>query len=150
MVKAPRSPASRVTRGDIWLRTLDPTPGSEIQNTRPCVVISPPELHDRLRTILLAPMTTANRPAKWRVPIRFDGKDGLILLDQIRALDKLRLVRRLGASGRETLSVTLERLQEMFAEWLPMTAPVARHCPSDWSASAAARRKAGSGDAAPV
>ena len=103
------------TRGDIWLAALDPTIGAEIQKTQPCVVISPPEMHDHLRTILAAPMTTGNRPAPFRIPVRFE-KAGLILLDQIRALDKQRLVRRLGAVDTRTLRTTLERLQAVFAE----------------------------------
>ncbi len=108
--------APRIARGDIWLATLDPTVGSEIQKTRPCLVISPPDLHDRLRTVLVAPMSTANRPAAWRVAITFDGKDGLILLDQIRALDRKRLVRWLGTAGTPTLLLALERLRAVFAE----------------------------------
>lgn len=105
-----------VTRGDIWLAALDPTVGSEIKKTRPCVVVSPPEMHDFLRTVLVAPMTTGNRSAPFRVPIKFTGKSGLILLDQLRALDKIRLVRRLGAVKQETLHAILTTLQEVFAE----------------------------------
>jgi mRNA interferase MazF len=71
-----------VTRGEVWLVCLDPTVGSEIQKTRPCVVISPPELHDYLRTIIVAPMTTGSKAAPFRVPVSFQGKTGLILLDQ--------------------------------------------------------------------
>jgi mRNA interferase MazF len=103
-------------RGDIWLVALDPTIGSEIRKTRPCVIISPPEMHDFLRTVMAAPMTTGSRPAPYRVPITFQGKDGLILLDQIRTLDKQRLARRLGAVGRATLRDTLAALREMFEE----------------------------------
>jgi mRNA interferase MazF len=95
---------------------LDPTLGSEIRKTRPCAVISPPELHDYLRTVTVAPMTTAGRPAPYRIPVSFDGKDGLILLDQIRTLDKKSLVERLGAVADKTLSDTLSILQEVFAE----------------------------------
>lgn len=105
-----------VGRGEVWLTNLDPTLGSEIQKTRPCVIISPPEMHDHLRTVLAAPMTTASRAAGFRVPIRFQGKDGLILLDQIRALDKTRLVRRLGAIAPATLRATLHVLRDVFAE----------------------------------
>ncbi|MFL5251821.1 MAG: type II toxin-antitoxin system PemK/MazF family toxin [Rhodopila sp.] len=103
-------------RGDIWLAALDPTVGAEIQKTRPCVVISPPEMHDHLRTVLAAPMTTGNRPAPFRIPVRFAEKEGLILLDQIRALDKQRLVKRLGSIDTRTLRATLGRLQDIFAE----------------------------------
>ena len=101
--------------GDIWLVQLDPTVGSEIQKTRPCVVISPPEMHNHLRTVIVAPMTTGSRPAAFRVPVTFKGKTGLILLDQIRTLDKLRLVRREGAVHGSTLKRALSLLQAMFA-----------------------------------
>ena len=104
-----------VKRGDIWLAALDPTVGSEIQKTRPCVVISPPELHDHLRTAIVAPMTTGSRPAPFRIPITFEGKRGLILLDQIRTLDQQRLVKRLGAVRSATLVDTLTALQCLFA-----------------------------------
>ena len=105
-----------VNRGEVWLTNLDPTVGSEIQKTRPCVVISPAEMHDHLRTVLVAAMTTGSRPAGFRMPIKFQGKEGLILLDQIRALDKGRLVRRLGALAPATLSATLSVLRDVCAE----------------------------------
>jgi mRNA interferase MazF len=105
-----------VKRGDIWLAALDPTQGSEIQKTRPCVIVSPPELNDHLRTVVVAPMTTGARPSPFRIPLRFQGKDGLVLLDQIRTLDKVRLLRRLGAASGATLSATLATLREMFDE----------------------------------
>jgi mRNA interferase MazF len=105
-----------VSRGEVWLAALDPTLGSEIRKTRPCVVVSPPELHDHLRTITVAPMTTAGRPAPFRVPVTFQGKTGLILLDQIRTLDKTRLVRRLGSVRTATLSQTLAVLRELFED----------------------------------
>ena len=111
---AARVPAVR--RGEIWLAALDPTIGSEIQKTRPCVVVSPAEMHDFLRTVTVAPMTTGSRPAPYRIPLRFRGKDGLILLDQMRSLDKQRLVRRLGAVTGATLRLTLAALREMFEE----------------------------------
>ena len=104
-----------VARGDVWLINLDPTVGSEIQKTRPCVVISPPELHDHLRTVIVAPMTTKSRPAPYRVSVVFSQKKGLVLLDQIRTIDKTRLVKKLGAVPASTLSVTLRTLQEVFA-----------------------------------
>ncbi len=103
-----------VARGEVWLTALDPTLGSEIQKTRPCLVVSPPEMHDYLRTVTVAPMTTGSHPAPYRIPLRFRRKDGLILLDQIRTLDKLRLVRRLGAVDTRTLDLTLAALREMF------------------------------------
>ncbi|MQR01091.1 type II toxin-antitoxin system PemK/MazF family toxin [Glaciimonas soli] len=105
-----------VTRGEIWLAALDPTVGSEIQKTRPCVIISPAEMHDHLRTVLVAPMTTASRPAPFRIPITFMKKKGLILLDQVRVLDKTRLVKKLGTTTGKTLTEVLETLQEVFVE----------------------------------
>jgi mRNA interferase MazF len=105
-----------VKRGEIWLVNLDPRVGSEIRKTRPCVVISPAEMHDHLRTAIVAPMTTGSRPAPFRIAVRHAGKQGLILLDQIRAVDKVRLVKRIGAIGSGTLSSTLATLGEVFAE----------------------------------
>jgi len=104
-----------VARGEVWLINLDPTVGSEIQKTRPCVVISPPELHDHLRTVIVAPMATKSRPAPYRVSVVFSQKKGLVLLDQIRTIDKTRLVKKLGAVPANTLSGTLRTLQEVFA-----------------------------------
>lgn len=104
-----------VKRGEIWLATLDPTVGSEIRKTRPCVVLSPPEMHDHLRTVIVAPMTTGSTPAPFRIPLSFQGKKGLILLDQVRTLDKSRLARRLGAVSPATLASTLSVLQVVFA-----------------------------------
>ena len=101
--------------GDIWLAQLDPTVGSEIQKTRPCVVISPDDMNMHLRTVIVAPMTTASRPARFRIALTFQGKQGLILLDQVRTLDRARLVKRLGALRPATLSATLQTLQAMFA-----------------------------------
>jgi len=105
-----------VKRGEIWLVNLDPTVGSEIRKTRPCVVVSPPEIHDYLRTAIVAPMTTKGRAAPFRVSVSHGGKKGLILLDQLRAVDKARLVKRSGAVSEKTLTVILSTLQEVFAE----------------------------------
>jgi mRNA interferase MazF len=105
-----------VSRGEVWLATLDPTQGSEIRKTRPCLVISPPEIHDHLRTVTVAPMTTGSRPSPFRVPIEFQGVSGLVLLDQIRTLDKSRLTRRLGAAEHSTLAKTLATLRELFED----------------------------------
>ncbi len=104
-----------VVRGEIWLVALDPTIGSEIQKTRPCVIVSPAEMHNYLRTVIVAPMTTGNRPAPYRIPIAFQGKRGLILLDQIRTLDKARWVKKMGGMSHKTLAATLRTLQEIFA-----------------------------------
>jgi mRNA interferase MazF len=103
-----------VARGEIWLVNLDPTLGSEIKKTRPCVVVSPPELHDNLRTIIVAPMTTKSRPAPFRIPITHAGQKGLILLDQIRAVDKVRLAKKIGVLSAKTIESTLSTLQELF------------------------------------
>jgi mRNA interferase MazF len=105
-----------VSRGDVWLVALDPTIGVEIQKTRPCVVISPAELNDHMRTVIVAPMTTGNRPAAFRVPVTFQGKTGLILVDQVRSVDKQRLVQRKGALTNETLRKTLSVLRHAFEE----------------------------------
>jgi mRNA interferase MazF len=104
-----------VARGDIWLVTLDPTVGSEIEKSRPCVVLSPPEMHDYLRTVIVAPMTTKSRPAPFRISLSHGGKKGLILLDQIRAVDKVRLAKKMGGVSAKTLSIALDTLQEVFA-----------------------------------
>jgi mRNA interferase MazF len=104
-----------VRRGEVWLVVLDPTVGSEIHKTRPAVVISPPEMHDYLRTVIVAPMTTGARPAAFRIRVTFQGKQGLILLDQLRTLDKVRLVKRLGTISPATLTTTLKTLQKVFA-----------------------------------
>ncbi len=111
----PARPA-KVTRGEVWLVALDPTIGSEIQKTRPGVIVSPPEMHNYLRTVMVAPMTTGGRSAPFRIPVSFPGKHGLILLDQMRALDKQRLVRRLGEIERKALRATLACLRDVFAE----------------------------------
>lgn len=109
------TPPPTPQRGDIWLAALDPTVGSEIQKTRPCVVVSPPEMNEHLRTVVAAPMTTGARPAPFRVALAFRRKNGLILLDQIRTLDRQRLVKRLGAVRPPTLAAVLAALQAMFA-----------------------------------
>lgn len=105
-----------MTRGEIWLVNLDPTVGSEVRKTRPCVVVSPAEMHDHLRTVIVAPMTTKGRAAPFRISVTHGGKRGLILLDQMRAVDKARLVKRVGTVSAKTLTSTLTTLQEVFAE----------------------------------
>ncbi len=101
--------------GHIWLAQLDPTVGSKIQKTRPCVVISPDDMNAHLHTVIVAPMTTGSRPARFRIALTLQGKQGLILLDQVRTLDRARLVKRLGALRPVTLATTLQTLQAMFA-----------------------------------
>ncbi len=103
-------------RGEIWLVALDPTVGSEIKKSRPCVIVSPPELNEHLRTVIVAPMTSKGFLAPFRVPVIHAAKKGLIVLDQIRTVDKIRLVRRVGAINAKTLSNVLTTLQEVFAE----------------------------------
>jgi len=105
-----------VRRGEIWLANLDPAVGSEIQKTRPCVIVSPPEMHDYLRTVIVAPMTTGSKPAPYRVPVTFRKKKGLILLDQIRTIDRTRLVKKMGATTDQTLTDLLQTLQEVFTK----------------------------------
>jgi mRNA interferase MazF len=104
-----------VKRDEVWLVNLDPTVGSEIKKTRPCIIVSPSEMHDHLRTVIVAPMTTGSKPAPFRISIVFQGKRGLILLDQVRTLDKVRLVRRLGKAAERPLLAALRTLQEIFA-----------------------------------
>ena len=105
-----------VARGEVWLVNLDPTVGSEIRKTRPAVIISPPEIHDFLRTAIVAPMTTGSRPAPYRVGASFQGKEGLILLDQLRTVDRARLVRRLGTVEPAVLEETLSALRSVFED----------------------------------
>src|SRR5262245_22805168 len=103
-------------RGEVHLVRLDPTLGSEIQKTRPCLVVSPDELNEYLRTVIIAPMTTSGRRYPWRVPCRFQRRAGFVALDQISTVDAERLLRRLGRLTPEAISAVLARLQEMFAE----------------------------------
>jgi mRNA interferase MazF len=105
-----------VQRFDIYLANLDPTIGSEIQKTRPCLVISPDEMNAYIATVIVAPMTTRGRDYPTRVNCHFEGKDGQIVLDQIRTVDKTRLVKRLGCLDSKTQARVLAVLAEMFAE----------------------------------
>lgn len=102
-------------RFDVFLISLDPTLGSEIRKTRPCLVISPDEMNDHIRTVIVAPMTTKGQPYPTRVPCTFQGKRGQVVLDQIRTVDTARLVKRLGTISRATQDKVLETLQELFA-----------------------------------
>jgi mRNA interferase MazF len=105
-----------VSRGEVWLVRLDPTEGREIQKTRPCLIISPAEIHDFLDIVMVAPMTTASHPAPYRIEVIFNDKGNRVLLEQIRTIDKKRLLRCLGALDASTASAVLETLREMFAE----------------------------------
>lgn len=104
-----------IKRFGIYLVALDPTVGSEIQKTRPCVVISPDEMNLHIRTVIVAPMTTGGQSYPSRVSCSFQGKTGQVVLDQIRTVDKSRLVRRLGVIDTRTQPRILDVLQEMFA-----------------------------------
>ena len=102
------------TRGDVYLIELDPTRGSEIRKTRPCLVISPDELNQHLRTVIVAPMITGGRTYPWRVRCRFRDRAGFVAMDQLRTVDCERLSRRLGRIAPGTLTAVLAVLQEMF------------------------------------
>jgi mRNA interferase MazF len=104
-----------ISRGQVYLIPLDPTVGSEIKKTRPGVVVSPDELNEHLRTVIIAPMTTGGRAYPWRPRCRFQGRAGFVALDQLRTVDVERLVKRFGELDSETVFAVLERLQEMFA-----------------------------------
>jgi len=106
-----------IRRGEIWFVKLDPTVGSEIRKTRPCVIVSPTEIHDYLRTAIIAPLTSKGFSAPYRIPVRHGGRNGIILLDQIRAIDKSRLTKRVGALAPTTLSTVLSVLTELFSEY---------------------------------
>ena len=103
-------------RGEIWLVNLDPIVGSEIRKSRPCVVVSPAELNDNLHTVIVAPMTSKGFPAPFRVAVTHAGTKGLIVLDQFRTVDKVRLAKRLGTVSAKTLTAALTTLQEVFTE----------------------------------
>lgn len=103
-------------RGDVHLVRLDPTLGSKIRKTRPCLVISPDELNQHLRTVIVAPMTTGQHAYPWRIACRFQNRSGFVALDQLRTVDSERLVKRLGRLSIATTIEVLETLQEMFAE----------------------------------
>ncbi len=104
-----------VKRFDVYLVSLDPTVGSEIQKTRPCLIISPNEMNKHIRTVIIAPMTSASKDYPTRVPCTFKKKHGHIVLDQIRTIDKERLLRKLGTIDSKAQLETLSVLQKMFA-----------------------------------
>ena len=105
-----------VSRFDIYLVSLDPTQGYEIQKTRPCVVVSPDDMNHHIGTVIIAPMTTKGRDYPTRIPLTFQRKKGQMVLDQIRTVDKARLVKRLGKLDASTATKALAVLQEIFAE----------------------------------
>jgi mRNA interferase MazF len=104
-----------ISRFDIWLVNLDPTEGSEIKKKRPCLIISPDEMNRHINTVIIAPMTTKGNPYPTRVHINFQGKQGKIVLDQIRTIDKSRLVSRLGTIKENQREKVISVLQEIFA-----------------------------------
>lgn len=104
-----------VARGQVYLVRLDPTLGSEINKTRPCVVVSPNELNEHLRTVIVAPMTTGGHAYPWRPRCRFQGRAGFVALDQLRTVDAERLSKSLGQLDSQTILVVLRQLHEMFA-----------------------------------
>ena len=105
-----------VCRFDVFLISLDPTQGHEINKTRPCVVISPNELNSSIQTIIVAPMTTKERTYPTRIPIKFLDKSGQIVLDQIRTIDKSRLIKKLGSIASSEARDVLNVLQKLFAD----------------------------------
>lgn len=105
-----------IKRFEVYLVNLDPTVGSEIQKSRPCLIISPDEMNAHIATVIVAPMTTQGRDYPTRVACQFQGKDGQIVLDQIRTVDKARLVKRLGLVDPNIQNQVLGTLAEMFAE----------------------------------
>ena len=105
-----------VKRFDVYLVNLDPTVGHEIRKARPCLVISPDEMNRYIATVIVAPMTTKGREYPTRVPCSFQEKEGQVVLDQIRTVDKARLVQKLGKVGKNTQEEVLSILAEMFAK----------------------------------
>ena len=105
-----------VKRFEVYLVNLDPTIGREIQKTRPCLIISPDEMNDHISTVIVAPMTTKGKDYPTRVKCQFEGKKGQIVLDQIRTVDKIRLVKKLGKITASTRKEVLVILLDMFAE----------------------------------
>jgi mRNA interferase MazF len=103
-------------RFEAYLINLDPTVGSEIKKTRPCVIISPNEMNTHISTVIIAPLTSKLRNYPTRVPCRVEGKQGQIVLDQIRTVDKLRLIKRIAALNKPTQNKIISKLIEMFSE----------------------------------
>ena len=104
-----------ISRFEVHLVRLDPTEGSEIRKTRPCLIISPDEMNQYIRTVIVAPMTTQGNQYPTRIPIEFQGKQGQVVLDQIRTVDKTRLVKKLGKISETTSNKVLKVLGELFA-----------------------------------
>ena len=105
-----------IKRFDVFLISLNPTVGHEIQKTRPCLIISPDEMNDHIKTVIVAPMSTKGRNYPTRIPCTFHGKKGQIILDKIRTVDKTRLVKKLGSISIPVQKKVFVKLQEMFAK----------------------------------
>lgn len=105
-----------VTQYNVYLVNLDPTIGHEIKKTRPCLVISPDEMNYNIGTVIIAPMTTKSHSYPTRIPVHFEGKDGWIVLDQIRTVDKIRLVKRLGKINSKEISNVKNTIKEMLVD----------------------------------
>ena len=105
-----------VGRFEVYLVALDPVVGSEIRKSRPCLIISPDEMNENIATVIVAPMTTKDRAYPTRVSCEFEGKSGQVVLDQIRTIDKSRLIKKLGAIDEPVRRSVLDLLAEMFAE----------------------------------
>jgi mRNA interferase MazF len=103
-----------INRFEVYLVNLEPTVGSEFKKTRPCLVVSPDEMNHNIRTVIVAPMTTSGKIYPTRVSCRFKGKKGQIVLDQIRTVDRSRLIKKLGQVDTKTAAAVLDVLQEMF------------------------------------
>ncbi|WP_395144677.1 type II toxin-antitoxin system PemK/MazF family toxin [Armatimonas sp.] len=105
-----------VRRFEVWLVNLDPTVGSEIQKTRPCLIVSPDEMNRNIATVIIAPMTTRGKSYPTRIPCEFQEKSGQVVLDQLRTVDKTRLVKHLGSVSDDEQRAVLQALVELFAE----------------------------------
>jgi len=105
-----------VKRFEVYLVNLDPTVGREIKKTRPCLIVSPDEMNRYIATVIIAPMTTRGKEYPTRVACEFEGKSGQVVLDQLRTVDKKRLVKKLGRIDKQTQQAVLSTLAELFAE----------------------------------
>jgi mRNA interferase MazF len=103
-----------INRFEVYLINLDPTIGTEIKKTRPCLVVSPDEMNHHIRTVIVAPLTTRGQSYPTRVSCRFKGKNGQVVIDQIRAVDRSRLIKMLGRIDDKTAAIVLQVLREMF------------------------------------
>ncbi len=101
---------------EVYLINLDPAKGHEIQKTRPCLVISPDEMNNNIRTVIIAPMTTKSHAYPTRIPVRFDKKSGWIVVDQIRTVDKARLVKKLGKISNKEIAAVKDILRQMLVD----------------------------------